>query len=102
MAKLELTLRNIIKDINFNDDELNYQCRCDNCGKENFTEYRFKCLICKDYDLCGRCFEERKLNKEHEICHPMHRFGFYQIDFLSIIFLLINLFYRCTLRSFWT
>ena len=51
-------------------------CRCDACQREkkNFTEYRYKCLVCFDYDLCGKCFERRKISKTHFISHPMVRF----------------------------
>ena len=49
-------------------------CRCDSCGKTDFTEYRYKCLICNDFDLCGMCFETRKTNKAHELNHPVVRF----------------------------
>ena len=75
MSKLELDLRNFINEINIDDEKVNYGCVCDYCGKKNFTEYRYKCLICQDYDLCGKCFEERRTTKEHVFGHPMHRFG---------------------------
>lgn len=47
---------------------------CDFCKKTDFLEYRYKCLICDNYDLCGTCFEKRKTNNDHDICHPMVRF----------------------------
>jgi len=80
MSKLDETFKKIINWINFNDDQLNYGCCSNFCDKENFTDYRYKCLICYDYDLCGNCFEERKFNSKHEICHPMHRFGIFKIN----------------------
>ena len=49
-------------------------CVCDNCKKKDFQEYRFKCLVCDDYDLCGICFEKRKVNKDHQLSHPVVRF----------------------------
>ena len=51
-----------------------HPCTCDNCEKSHFLEYRYKCLICDDYDLCGSCFEKRKINKTHQINHPLVRF----------------------------
>jgi hypothetical protein len=50
--------------------------RCDVCKKEDFLEYRYKCLICEDYDQCGKCFERRKINQNHYLSHPMVRFDF--------------------------
>ena len=75
--KLELTLGNFLNETHIDDDKINFGCTCDYCDKKNFTEYRYKCLICDDYDLCGKCFEERRLTKQHELSHPMHRFGNY-------------------------
>ena len=53
-----------------------HYCICDFCKKSNFTEYRYKCLVCDDYDLCGRCFESRNLSKNHLLCHALVRFDF--------------------------
>jgi hypothetical protein len=57
---------NMNKDIHY--------CICDFCKKEDFTEYRYKCLTCNDYDLCGKCFEKRYVNKDHLLSHPVIRF----------------------------
>jgi len=35
---------------------------CDFCKRSNFTEYRYKFLVCGDYDLCGICFESRNVD----------------------------------------
>jgi hypothetical protein len=47
---------------------------CDYCYK-NITSPRWKCSICKDFDLCGNCYEVRS-NNPHDInghvnWHPM-------------------------------
>jgi hypothetical protein len=47
---------------------------CNVCKSENPTEYRYKCLICFDYDQCSFCFESRQLCENHELTHPMVRF----------------------------
>jgi hypothetical protein len=47
---------------------------CDYCKKNNFTEYRYKCLICDDFDLCGTCFERRTITSNHQLEHPMVRY----------------------------
>lgn len=59
--------------INNNDKEDTHSCRCDVCGRINFDGYRYKCLKCDDYDLCGSCFENKKTNKTHQIKHPVAR-----------------------------
>lgn len=57
-----------------NDETEIHKCICDNCGREDFKNYRYKCLICDDYDLCSRCFENKFINKNHENGHPIVRF----------------------------
>ena len=47
---------------------------CDYCKKNNFTEYRYKCLVCDDFDLCGTCFERRSITGNHTLEHPMVRY----------------------------
>jgi len=37
---------------------------CDGCEQSNITGPRYKCVVCDDYDLCGRC--------EGEGRHPGH------------------------------
>ncbi|KNC96879.1 uncharacterized protein SPPG_07709 [Spizellomyces punctatus DAOM BR117] len=40
---------------------------CDGCERRHFTGPRYKCLSCPDYDLCGRCFENRR--DVHDTAH---------------------------------
>jgi hypothetical protein len=47
---------------------------CNYCKKNNFTEYRYKCLICNDFDLCGTCFERKIIAETHKLDHPMVRY----------------------------
>jgi len=65
-------LEELSSSLNTNKD-IHY-CICDFCKKENFTEYRYKCLTCNDYDLCGKCFEKRNVNQDHLLSHPVIRF----------------------------
>lgn len=47
---------------------------CDICDTNTGLEcYRYKCLVCINYDLCSRCFENELTNKEHQLGHPMVR-----------------------------
>jgi len=46
---------------------------CDSCHKINFSDRRYKCLICNNFDLCSICYD-RKSNLSfqiHSIHHPM-------------------------------
>ena len=44
---------------------------CDVCKSrlENLPIYH--CSVCSDYDLCERCFLDKKINAKHQINHPM-------------------------------
>ena len=41
--------------------------RCENCGLEPLTGWRFKCSICEDYNLCENC--EEAIGFKHN--HPL-------------------------------
>ena len=72
LVKLLMRILKLVKE-NSSDTEA-HACTCDTCKKSDFTEYRYKCLVCIDFDLCGACFEKRKLSKNHQLNHPMVRF----------------------------
>ncbi|KAI8809654.1 hypothetical protein BJ742DRAFT_771123 [Cladochytrium replicatum] len=40
---------------------------CDGCGVRSLFGKRYKCAVCRDYDLCSRCFGSGKI--EHEASH---------------------------------
>ena len=40
---------------------------CDNCGKTDLCGIRYKCLFCKDFDLCEEC--ESKPIPNHPVSH---------------------------------
>jgi hypothetical protein len=81
-------LNNTNKEDNENNDQEHTNVTCDSCNKSNFKSYRYKCLTCDDYDLCGWCFEQKKFNSNnHKSSHPMVRFDqpneLYGIEFES-------------------
>lgn len=45
--------------------------RCNACARANFRGKRYKCLICYDYDLCERCFEEEVTDSAHKAEHAV-------------------------------
>eukprot|EP00099_Drosophila_melanogaster_P026363 NP_726832.2 uncharacterized protein Dmel_CG3526, isoform A [Drosophila melanogaster] len=45
--------------------------RCDGCGNNRMTFYRYKCLHCLDYDLCSDCKENGVSNGLHSLDHPL-------------------------------
>ena len=46
---------------------------CNVCKTKNPTDFRYKCLICFDYDQCSFCFESRHLCRNHDVAHPVVR-----------------------------
>lgn len=50
---------------------------CDVCNKSNFKGFRYKCLICYDFDLCSECYDKKLFDDYdeeetgHSNEHPM-------------------------------
>lgn len=48
---------------------------CDSCHPgETFSDIcgkRFKCMVCRDFDLCGKCYDARIVKGNHRPDHPM-------------------------------
>ncbi|CAF0826550.1 unnamed protein product [Didymodactylos carnosus] len=44
---------------------------CDCCMKSNFSDRRYKCLECLNYDQCGQCKDNDAKTQQHETTHPM-------------------------------
>ena len=66
---IQTTILNEIKDIKKNYNS-NLYCHqgifCNNCKKQSIIGNRYKCLICKDYDLCEEC---ESANVSHDPYH---------------------------------
>ena len=45
---------------------------CDSCQTTDFRGNRYKCMVCRDYDLCSDCHRYRA-STEHNSSHPMER-----------------------------
>ncbi|EFX67755.1 hypothetical protein DAPPUDRAFT_261080 [Daphnia pulex] len=43
---------------------------CDGCKCQGISGMRWKCQLCKDFDLCTSCFMEDK----HDLAHPFSRY----------------------------
>ncbi|KAH9366654.1 hypothetical protein HPB48_000597 [Haemaphysalis longicornis] len=44
---------------------------CNACSRPSFRGKRYKCLICFDYDLCERCYEEGVTDTAHKTEHAV-------------------------------
>ncbi|XP_055334516.1 E3 ubiquitin-protein ligase KCMF1-like [Paramacrobiotus metropolitanus] len=44
--------------------------RCDVCAKVGFVDRRYKCLVCADYDECGKCHDMNLTSSPHSRSHP--------------------------------
>ncbi len=49
--------------------------QCDGCGMHPLVGPRFKCAVCKDFDLCETCFNGGVHAQEGHPCHRIERPG---------------------------
>ncbi len=72
-------LDSLINKANDSEEVLNHEkfqkTKCSLCNKNDFYQYRYKCLECTstNYNLCGECFEERVETREHKLSHAVVR-----------------------------
>ncbi len=72
---------------------------CDSCLKTNFSNRRYKCLICDNYDLCGSCYDINAESQNHLHTHPMQciltktAYGFFSSNNLDLFWEYLELFY---------
>jgi hypothetical protein len=69
--EIQLAMLNEIKStkeicLNQHTNQPVHSVTCDHCKKTNFSGIRYKCLICKDFDLCEQCEGN---NVQHERLH---------------------------------
>ena len=53
-------------------DKCHKNIQCDVCSKLGFSNIRYKCYECDDYDLCQDCFENNKFNLNHKLSHASY------------------------------
>ncbi|XP_001357373.4 uncharacterized protein ZK652.6-like [Drosophila pseudoobscura] len=44
---------------------------CDGCQRHEFPGRRYRCLRCRNYDLCGDCYDQCVQTEHHLMDHPM-------------------------------
>ncbi|KRF98664.1 uncharacterized protein Dwil_GK26991 [Drosophila willistoni] len=44
---------------------------CNGCGKISFTGRCYRCLSCRDFDICAECYENDFTTAEHPFDHPV-------------------------------
>jgi len=52
-----------------------HRTQCHGCGSLHIHSDRYKCLECFNYDLCGRCFDQRRETLKHVNGHAMVHFS---------------------------
>lgn len=49
----------------------NKEVNCSFCNDEHVLWNQFECLVCLDYNLCSKCHEKQRYNRQHRPYHPM-------------------------------
>lgn len=70
---LQLVLASGDDDEDNNNSEI-HKVRCSACDTSSIKSDRYKCLNCKDLNLCAQCFERRREPKEHKSGHAFVHF----------------------------
>merc|ERR1719228_1114206 len=47
-----------------NENQIHAGVTCDSCEKQPIEGYRYKCVVCDDYDLCGSCEAEGSRSRQ--------------------------------------
>jgi len=53
---------------------------CDNCGSKNFPGIRYKCTVCKNYDLCEKCAAQLHLGDKKFHDHALLKIPYPYFD----------------------
>jgi len=52
-----------------------HRTQCHGCGLLRICDDRYRCLECPNYDLCGRCHDQRRETLDHRTGHVMVHFS---------------------------
>jgi hypothetical protein len=51
-----------------------HQAKCNVCKQFPIIGFRYKCLLCFNFDMCQLCFLSDRITKGHKIDHPMQEY----------------------------
>ncbi len=54
-----------------------HNIKCSICLRSNFTGFRYKCLTCKNYQMCQDCFWRGRQSGSHLITHESKEYSHY-------------------------
>ena len=63
--KIDYIYKMLTKEEKFNNKTIHIGIMCNKCGINPIIGYRYKCSICKDYELCDDCAKKNFLTNEH-------------------------------------
>lgn len=53
-----------------------HQAKCNICKQYPIIGFRYRCLLCFNFDMCQACFFSGRTIKNHKIAHPMREYCF--------------------------
>ncbi|XP_015782306.1 dystrophin isoform X2 [Tetranychus urticae] len=55
-------------------EKAKHQSKCNVCKQFPIIGFRYKCLLCFNFDICQICFFSGRTTKNHKIIHPMQEY----------------------------
>lgn len=59
---------------------IHHGVHCDGCSEAPIRGHRYKCTVCKDYDLCSTCEDAGVTNNGHTCRHAMLKIKIPEVD----------------------